>query len=325
MPNMKLLSTLNARAEALCLQAETLAGELDIAVKHYPNGSKVLDFGHDRLGTNGAGVLLAKICMADLADVKVTKSEVLADRALNAVEVATEHPLEACIAAQYAGWPFTTESYFAMCSGPARIVRGEEPILLEYSLLHQSEQLVAVFESNKLPEEDELVSFAEDCGRPVDAESNVSICVATTSSLPGTIQIVSRSVETAMHKLHELEFDLRCVTRATGTAPIPPFVDDEYKAMGWTNDAILYGAEVTLWIKGYDGDIAQLVQKVPSRSAADFGESFLTIFERYNRDFYAVDRLLFSPAKVTLIDAESGESFAAGEIRPDILTRTFAL
>ena len=322
---MKLLSSLNARAEALCVQAEKLATELDIVVRKYPNGSKVLDFGHNRLGTNGAGIMLAKICMADLAEIKVTKSEILQDRALNAVEVSTEQPLEACIAAQYAGWPFSTQSYFAMCSGPARIARGEELILVEYRLLHRPDELVAVFESNKLPEEEEIEAFSEDCGCADTQKSNISICVAKTSSLPGSIQIVARSIETAMHKLHELEFDLRCVVKATGTAPIPPFVDNEYTAMGWTNDAILYGADVTLWIKNFDGDLAELVQNVPSRSAADFGESFLKIFERYNRDFYAVDRMLFSPAKVTLIDVDSGESYSAGEVRPDILSRTFSI
>ena len=319
MSDSKLLETLNDRAEQLCLQAETLASELDIEVTHFENGSKVLDFGHNRLGTNGAGVLLAKICMADLAEIKITRG-FLPD--LNMVEVETEHPVEACIAAQYAGWPFTTESYFAICSGPARIARGQEPILVEHGLLHKSQQLVGIFESDKMPDFETIGSFAKDCETP---NPKVSVCVARTSSLPGTIQVVARSIETAMHKLHELDIDLRCVVRGQGNALIPPLPDGDYQALGWTNDAILYGSEVKLWIRGYEGDLSALAQQVPSRSSDDFGEPFLTIFDRYNRDFYAVDRMLFSPAKITLVDADSNEEFSAGEVRPDILKRTFGL
>ena len=34
--------------------------------------------------------------------------------------------------------------------------------------------------------------------------------------------MVARSVETALHKLHELKFDLNQIVSAFGTAPLPP-------------------------------------------------------------------------------------------------------
>jgi methenyltetrahydromethanopterin cyclohydrolase len=41
-------------------------------------------------------------------------------------------------------------------------------------------------------------------------------------------------------------------------------------------------------------------------------------------DFYAIDRMLFSPAKVTVTALESGESFEGGHIDTAILSRSFS-
>jgi len=41
-------------------------------------------------------------------------------------------------------------------------------------------------------------------------------------------------------------------------------------------------------------------------------------------DFYAIDRMLFSPAKVTVTALKTGESFQAGHIDTAVLSRSFA-
>ena len=41
-------------------------------------------------------------------------------------------------------------------------------------------------------------------------------------------------------------------------------------------------------------------------------------------DFYAIDRMLFSPAKVTVTALKSGRSFQAGHIDTAVLARSFA-
>ena len=69
---------------------------------------------------------------------------------------------------------------------------------------------------------------------------------APTASLAGGLQIVARSVETALHKLAELKFDLSRIISAHGTAPLPPVAANDLAAIGRTNDAILYGARVIL-------------------------------------------------------------------------------
>ena len=84
---------------------------------------------------------------------------------------------------------------------------------------------------------------------------------------------------------------------------------DDLAAIGLTNDAILYGARVTLYVTGDDEAVAEVGPKrSPACSSRDFGEPFAAIFSRYNHDFYAVDPHLFSPAEVVFqnLDTEPG-------------------
>ena len=108
-----------------------------------------------------------------------------------------------------------------------------------------------------------------------------------------------------------------------GVAPLPPLVGQDMAAIGRTNDAILYGANVQLWIDDGDAQLAQLSQQVPSAASKDFGEPFAEIFARYDHDFYRIDPLLFSPARVSLQNVRTGKVFAGGSVRTDILHASF--
>ena len=81
---------------------------------------------------------------------------------------------------------------------------------------------------------------------------------------------------------------------------------------------------MTLWIDGDDDQIAAAAPRVPSNSSPDHGRPFAEIFERYERDFYRIDPLLFSPAVVTLISVRTGRVFRGGEIAGEILRQSFA-
>ena len=97
---------------------------------------------------------------------------------------------------------------------------------------------VGVLETGKLPPEEICLDIANKCGVSPD---RLTLLVARTASLAGTVQIVARSVETALHKLHTLGFELNRIQFAEGVAPLPPLATDDLTAIGWTNDAILYG------------------------------------------------------------------------------------
>ena len=151
----------------------------------------------------------------------------------------------------------------------------------------------------------------------------MTLLVAPTASLAGGVQVVARSVETALHKLSELGFDLARIVSAHGTAPLPPVATDDLAAIGRTNDAILYGARVVLFVTGDDDSLEEVGPKVPSTASHDHGEPFAAIFARYNHDFYAVDPHLFSPAEVVFQNLETGRVHAFGRMAPEVLVRSF--
>src|SRR5439155_5470959 len=133
-----------------------------------------------------------------------------------------------------------------------------------------------------------------------------TLLVAPCASLAGSVQVVARSLETALHKMHEIGFDLKNVVSGYGIAPLPPIAADEIGAIGRTNDAILYGGLVTVWLRDEDDRLAELGPKIPSSASGDHGAPFAEIFERYGRDFYKIDKQLFSPAVIALVNLKTG-------------------
>jgi methenyltetrahydromethanopterin cyclohydrolase len=275
-------------------------------------GSTVIDCGVKAVGGLEAGRRLAEICLAGLGEVAIEAGAT--------VVVRTDHPLLACMASQYAGWQITSEKFFGMGSGPMRAVACREPLFEQIGCREKADRVVGVLETSKLPTDEVCRKIAEQCG--VTPE-NVTLLVARTASIAGTVQIVARSVETALHKLHELGYELRNVHSGFGSAPLPPVAADDLVGIGRTNDAILYGGEVTLWVRDDDARLAEIGPKVPSNASRDYGDPFAAIFERAGRDFYKIDPLLFSPAVVVLNNLATGKSHRFGQLRPDVLDRSF--
>lgn len=311
---------LNDRAAKLADELEARAAELRISVSTLACGARVIDAGVNMPGGIGAGLALARVCMADLADVALLPSD---EPQLGhpLVKVHTDHPLAACLASQYAGWQLSAGKFFAMGSGPMRAAAAKEPIIEELGLRENADKVVGVLESGKLPPDEICEKIAADCGVPPE---RVTLLVARTSSLAGTIQVVARSVETALHKLHALGFDLSRVQSGYGVAPLPPIGANDLMSIGWTNDAVLYGGEVTLWVRGDDASLADIGPRVPSNASPDYGAPFGEIFARYNRDFYKIDPLLFSPARVTFMNLDTGNTQRFGETFYAVLGKSFA-
>jgi methenyltetrahydromethanopterin cyclohydrolase len=232
----------------------------------------------------------------------------------------TDHPVEACLGSQYAGWAISEGKFFAMGSGPFRAAYAHEPLFAELGMQETPDAVVGVLEGRKPPTSAVVAKVAEACR--VDP-SAVTLLIAPTASLAGGLQVVARSVETALHKLHELKFDLRRIVSAHGVAPLPPVAKGDLAAIGRTNDAILYGARVVLYVTGDDASLAEVGPMVPSSASKDHGEPFAAIFARYNHDFYAVDPHLFSPAEVVFQNIETGHVLSFGSVANDVLARSF--
>ena len=94
--------------------------------------------------------------------------------------------------------------------------------------------------------------------------------------------------------------------------------------IGRTNDAMLYGATVTLWVDADDDDIEKVAAQVPSNSSPDYGRPFADVFKDYEYDFYKVDPMLFSPAVVVIHNLRSGRTWRQGSLNTDVLRQSFA-
>lgn len=290
-----------------------------MAVTCEESGAQLVDCGVHTTGSLGAGIALAEICLAGMGKVDVVPGDPSVWPG-PAVSIQTDQPLAACMASQYAGWQIAGTDFFAMGSGPMRARRGREKLFDEIGYRESGDLAVGVLEAGKLPAADVCQHIANDCG--IESE-NLTLLVAPTASLAGTIQVVARSVETALHKMHELGFDLQRVVSGFGAAPLPPVAGDDMQGIGRTNDAVLYGGAVTLWVTGDDESLCELGPRIPSAASTDHGQPFAEIFARYERDFYKIDPLLFSPAVVRLVNVESGRNYQFGNVLPDVLRQSF--
>jgi len=304
---------LNERAEALADEMEDLADEIRVGVSTV-GSARVIDCGVAATGGLQAGLQLARICLADLADVSLINGHMGAT-----IAVTTDAPVLACLGSQYAGWQVQAGKFFAMGSGPMRALAAREDVIKHLKISDDSTVAVGVLESRKLPTEDVIAAIREKLPAAV---TRLTLLVAPAASLAGTIQVVARSVETALHKLHELKFDVNQIVSGFGVAPLPPVAKDELAAIGRTNDSILYGGRVTLWVKCDDAIIDEIGPKVPSSSSKDHGELFADLFARYG-DFYKIDPLLFSPAEVTIVNLQTGRARTFGTTDAGLLKKSF--
>jgi methenyltetrahydromethanopterin cyclohydrolase len=311
------MPTLNERAHQLASAMAADADRLGIAVHTLACGTRIIDCGIKAPGSIEAGRRLAEVCMSGLATVKIVPSTL---RRGQQVRVRAESPVAACMASQYAGWEIKADGYFAMGSGPMRAAAGREALFDVIGHRERPDVCVGVLETGKLPPEAVCVDVAAKCGI---TPSRLTLLVARTASPAGMVQIVARSVETAMHKLHELGFDLNRIEYGVGRAPLPPVADDDSTAVGWTNDAILYGGFAALCVRGDDASLEEIGPRVPSSASPDYGRPFAEIFARYGHDFYRIDPLLFSPARVGFYNLDTRRIFAYGRRAPDVLEASF--
>jgi methenyltetrahydromethanopterin cyclohydrolase len=93
--------------------------------------------------------------------------------------------------------------------------------------------------------------------------------------------------------------------------------------MGRTNDAIIYGGTVQLFVSGPEDDARELAQLLPSGRSRDYGKPFAEVFQAFKGDFYAIDPLLFSPAQVIVSALDSGRSFHQGAVDEAMIDRSF--
>ena len=300
--------------------------ELNIAVDVLSNGSTVIDAGVNVSGSFKAGELYTKVCLGGMADVGISIPGDLSEKfALPSVKIKTDFPAISTLGSQKAGWSVSVGDFFALGSGPARAL-ALKPAETYEEIGYKDDADIAILtlEADQLPGTDVTESIAADSS--VSPE-DVYVLVAPTSSLVGSIQISGRVVENGTYKMLEfLKFDVNKVKHAAGIAPIAPVDSDGLKAMGKTNDAVLFGGRTYYYVESEEGDdIKSVAEQLPSSASDGYGKPFFDVFKEAEFDFYKIDKGMFAPAEVVINDLRTGEIFKAGYVNSELLMKSFGL
>ena len=306
--------------ENLIVNAESL--RLDVS--NLNDGTRIIDAGINAKGGVEAGRLIAEICMGGLGVVKLRASTNFHHWSWH-VDVHSSNPVMACLASQYAGWSLShgegKDAFHALGSGPARTSGSNEPLFDELKYHDSTSKTCIVIEVDRIPPVELTSKIAKMC----NVQNNeLTVILTPTSSLAGTVQIISRVLETSLHKAHELHFPLENIIDGAGSAPLCPPSNDFLTAMSRTNDSILFAGQIQLFVEATDEDAEELANALPSSTSKDYGKPFGEIFKDVNYDFYKIDPMLFSPAKVSVSSLTTGHTFHAGKIDLDLLDKSYS-
>lgn len=312
--------SVNALAAPRVRQLIDRADALGVRVETLPGGVTRVDAGIAAPGSVEAGLLIGAICLGGLGTVRQRVG--LQAGWPNWLEVTSAQPTLACLGSQYAGWSLAAskeetggKKFFSLGSGPARALAGKEALYAELGYRDRPEASagtgVLVLEVDRVPPPVIVDKLLRDCGL---APEGLTLILTPTRSLAGTTQVVARVLEVALHKAHELGYDLGHIVDGAGCAPLPAPVADGVQAMGRTNDAILYGGQVRLSVTGTADAARELARRLPSRESKDYGRPFAEVFQAAEYDFYRIDPALFAPAEVWVSHLDSGQTFHAGAL-----------
>ena len=309
---------LNDNAKRIAEDMVRDAESLRIAVSKGSQGETLIDAGSKAIGSVEAGLRMAEAAMGGLGTISATMDRASSMWPLT-LQVRSSQPVLACLGSQYAGWNLSSKGYFAMASGPARALARVEPLFTTVTYRDVASSAVLVLETSEPPPKSVVQQVAKATGIPSE---RLTFLYAPTQSIAGTVQIVARVLEVALHKANDLKFPLDNIVDGTAAAPMPAPHPDFLTAMGRTNDAIIYGGLVQLFVKGSAEAARELAENLPSRASRDYGEPFANIFAKFKGDFYAIDPLLFSPAEVLVTAIETGDTFRRGSRDAAMLERS---
>jgi len=300
-----------------------LKEELGISVTTLENGATLIDAGINVPGGFAAGKYLTDLCLGSLGNVTLG-SENYDGVELPSMYVHVDRPAVMLLGSQFAGWRISVEKYFAMGSGPARaLALKPKELYAKIDYKDAYDKAVIVLEGDELPTSEVANYMAEKCN--VDSK-NMFIAIAPTSSIAGCMQISGRVVEMGLHRLTDLGFDPKKVLYGSGRAPVAPSHPKSTKAMGRTNDMLLYAGSTYFQVFcETDDEIVEFVKKAPSSTSSAYGRPFYEIFKEANFDFYKIDTGLFSPATITVNNVKTGSTISAGTINTETLKKSIGL
>ncbi|HEY3316636.1 MAG TPA: methenyltetrahydromethanopterin cyclohydrolase [Bacillota bacterium] len=317
-----MLFSVNQEAARIVKDIIAQSAKLNVDVFKLKNGTTVVDMGVRARGGLMAGIRFIEATIAGIGQVSMGTFP-LEGIELPTVQVLIDHPAVTCLSSQFSGWRFPGLKYDNLAplgSGPARAMALRDIFAKAVAYKDDNHEAVLAIQGSQLPDEKIADESAAACG--VDPE-NLYLLVAATGSVAGAMQVVARSVEPSMWRIKVKGFDPAKVVCGVGTAPLPPVIRDELRAMDRVNTSLLYGTTATLYVDCADEEVEAVIDKLPLQASPLFGTPFLDIFRAGNYDFYEIDKDVHTVARFVMNNIATGRTFSAGMIRPDLLAKSF--
>ena len=313
--------SLNQAAVKIIKDAIVRADEFQIRSWRADCGSTLVDMGMTCPGSWKAGQAFVEAGFGGMGKATYGKFDI-GPFTLPSIDVWVDHPVLAVVASQAGCWELGKGEMAEIGSGPARAVALADRWSGHGYRDPDASEVVVQLQTPRIPSDDLCRTVAEACH--VSPEQ-VYVVFAPTACLVGAIQVASRTVEQVMIKLFLRGFDIHSVKFGFGSAPVAPLAKSEAEVMGRANDALFYGATTVLYADAPDEVIAPIVENFcfDVNSGEFWGMPFAAIFDRFNRNWFAVPDLLDSPAKVIINSLQSGRSFLGGQINRDVLARSY--
>ena len=313
--------SLNKAGVAIIKDAISRADEFQIRSWQASCGSTLVDMGLDCPGSWKAGQAFVEAGFGGMGKATYGKFEI-GPHTLPSIDVWVDHPVLAVVASQAGCWELGEGELAEIGSGPARAVALADRWSGHGYRDTEATEVVVQIQTHRVPSDEVCLAVANACHL---APEQVYVVFAPTACLVGAIQVASRTVEQVMIKLFLRGFDIHCVKHGFGTAPVAPLTKDEVEMMGRANDALFYGATTVLYADAPDEVIAPIVEGLcfDVNAGEYFGLPFVSIFERFNHNWFAVPDLIDLPAKVIINSLQTGHSFVGGQINHSVLSRSY--
>jgi len=296
---------------------------LQCEVHQLKNGATVIDMGLFARGGYMAGKLFVEATIGDMGHVDFGRFT-LGEIDLPSIDVYIDLPQTATLSSQFSGWDLSTGyekgTLMPIGSGPARAIYKNDLGSIDWTYQDSHHETVFAAQTTDMPNEAMAEDVAKKCGLKPE---NVYILAATTGSLAGSIQVCSRSVEASMFCMLQKGFPLEAVISGMGICPIAPPTRDELSAMDRVNTALMYGCTVRYLVDCEDNEIEAFLKVAPFNISPRFGEHFIDLFEEGDRNFVEVDASIHTVAYYEITNFKTGKTFRAGELREDMLARSF--
>ncbi len=295
---------------------------LNCKVHQLKNGATVVDMGVEMPGGYQAGKLFVEATIGGMGHVDFGNFK-LGSIDLPSIDVYIDRPQTACLSSQFSGWKLPGKNIdgwiVPIGSGPSRAIAKNDIFSQAWSYQDIHHETVFAAQTVELPNEEMAETVAEACKL---SPENVYILAARTGSLAGSIQVCSRTVEASIWRIYRKGFDINKVISGMGTCPIAPPIKDELRAMDRVNSSLLYGVKVRYLVDSTDAEVEEVINQLPFNASRRFGEEFIDIFEEGKRDFYVVDKDIHTVAMYEITNIATGNTFAAGEMREDLLKKS---